>query len=282
MSKKMGPPSKPSEAGSMGRGEARERAELSAKPEAEQSGLCLDDVSRETEKNSQDDLLESIINKSIAEQETAKEATPETPPDEKPEQEKPDEPASPTPPKRNRRSSVYLYLLVLFGAAFVLLLLAYFIQQRNSETTISDLRDTMNLSRAELMEEIDDLKREKAALEEETTRLQEEREELDAQLKELQEQWYEEASLSANQQKELVSWLSFWGLEADYLARDYEACAQFFQSIPADNVPYPLEPDSVQERVDEILQFLLRRGYLTEEEAAPFLPTEPEAEAQGQ
>ncbi len=68
--------------------------------------------------------------------------------------------------KKNKRSSTYIYLLILFGAAFFMLLLAYFIQQRNSETAISDLRDTMNLSREELMEEIEGLKQEKEELEE--------------------------------------------------------------------------------------------------------------------
>ena len=63
-------------------------------------------------------------------------------------------------PSPNKRTAVYRYLLVLFGAAFILLLLAYFIQQRSSETAISDLRDSMNLSRAELMEEIDGLREE--------------------------------------------------------------------------------------------------------------------------
>lgn len=181
----------------------------------------------------------------------------------------------PPNPEPNRHSSVYGYLLVLFSAAFVLLLLAYFIQQRSNENAISGLRDSMNLSRAELMEEIDALKEKKAALEEELAQLQEERDGLEQQRDQLQEQWYEAASLSANQEKELQSWYRFWALEADYLAKDYEACAQFFQSIPADNVPYPGDQESVAERVDEILQFLLRRGYLTEEEASPFLPPEP-------
>lgn len=187
---------------------------------------------------------------------------------------------SPPNPKPNRHSSVYLYLLVLFGAAFVLLLLAYFVQQRSNENAISGLRDSMNLSRAELMEEIDALKEKKAALEEELAQLQNERDGLEQQRDQLQEQWYEAAALSSNQEKELQSWMSFWALEADYLAKDYEACAQFFQSIPADNEPYPLRPESVEERVYEILGTLLRRGYLTEEEAAPFLPPEPsESEA---
>lgn len=182
------------------------------------------------------------------------------------------------PPEKNKRSSFYVYLAVLFGAAFLMLLLAYFVQQRNNATAQSDLRSSCSASRQELLDEIQRLEEEKTVLEEQTAQLQEERDDLNTKLEELQEQWYEAASLSSNQEKELQSWYRFWALEADYLAKDYEACAQFFQIIPADNEPYPLRPESVQERVDEILETLLRRGYLTEEEAALFLPSEPEAQ----
>ena len=58
---------------------------------------------------------------------------------------------------KNKRSSFYVYLVVLFGAAFLMLLLAYFVQRRNNETAISALRSTMDLSREELMEEIQGL-----------------------------------------------------------------------------------------------------------------------------
>ena len=53
---------------------------------------------------------------------------------------------SPHPPN-GKRSSFYVYLAVLFGAAFLMLLLAYFVQRRNNETAISALRSTMDLSR---------------------------------------------------------------------------------------------------------------------------------------
>lgn len=66
--------------------------------------------------------------------------------------------------EKNKPSSFYVYLLVLFGAAFLMLLLAYFIQQRNNESTISDLQSSMNLSRGELMEEIETLKEEREQL----------------------------------------------------------------------------------------------------------------------
>ena len=63
--------------------------------------------------------------------------------------------------KPSRKSAVYLYLLVLFGAAFLMLLLAYFIQQRNNAEAIDGLQDSWNLSREELVEEIAKLKEEK-------------------------------------------------------------------------------------------------------------------------
>ena len=49
-------------------------------------------------------------------------------------------PEQSAPPQRNKPSSFYVYLAILFGAAFLMLLLAYFVQQRNSDTALSDLR----------------------------------------------------------------------------------------------------------------------------------------------
>lgn len=79
---------------------------------------------------------------------------------------------SPHPPN-GKRSSFYVYLAVLFGAAFLMLLLAYFVQRRNNETAISALRSTMDLSREELMEEIQGLEKEKLGLEGQITQLEE-------------------------------------------------------------------------------------------------------------
>lgn len=91
--------------------------ELSPQGEAEQSGLCLDDVPRETSEA----------------------------------QEK-----APPPPQKNSPSSFYRYLLVLFGAAFLMLLLAYFVQQRNSDAVQDDL-ELLTASREELLEQIKEL-----------------------------------------------------------------------------------------------------------------------------
>lgn len=76
-------------------------------------------------------------------------------------------------PSRNKRSSVYTYLAVLFGAAFLMLLLAYFVQQRNNESTISGLQNSWNLSREELMQENDWLEEENKSLTAQITELEE-------------------------------------------------------------------------------------------------------------
>ena len=102
---------------------------------------------------------------------------------------------STTPPGKNKRSSVYIYLLILFGAAFLMLLLAYFVQQRNSESAISDLRDSMNLSRTELLAEVETLKADNESLQQDIGGLS-------AQLDGLQE---ENASLGQQLEAERAS-----------------------------------------------------------------------------
>lgn len=79
------------------------------------------------------------------------------------------EPEEPTSPAgMNKRSSVYVYLAVLFGAAFLMLLLAYFVQQRNNDAVLDDLRMT-NASREELLENIKALEEERDQLQKEVT-----------------------------------------------------------------------------------------------------------------
>lgn len=115
------------------------------------------------------DILDEILDRDPAYGGQPAPDAPETPPDPQPEAAQPaQEPDKKReePPKKNKRSSVYLYLLILFGAAFLMLLLAYFVQMRNSETAMSDLRDSMTLSREQLLAQIDALEEEKGQLQE--------------------------------------------------------------------------------------------------------------------
>lgn len=67
-------------------------------------------------------------------------------------------PSDPQDPK-NKPSSFYVYLAVLFGAAFLMLLLAYFVQQRNNDAVRDDLR-LASASREELLASVQTLEKE--------------------------------------------------------------------------------------------------------------------------
>lgn len=137
-------------------------------------------------------------------------------------------PPSPPQPEKNRRSSVYVYLAVLFGAAFLMLLLAYFVQQRNNATAMDDLRMTTNASREELMAKIQTLEGEKEALETQVAEL-----ELDlAQEQSLSQDFqtlYDGARTNASHLEYCLIQRSqamelFWQLDKAYLQRDEASC----------------------------------------------------------
>lgn len=182
---------------------------------------------------------------------------------------------------RNKRSSFYVYLAVLFGAAFLMLLLAYFVQRRNNETAQSDLRSSFSATRQELLDEIEGLEEEKAALEEQTDQLQEERDDLEKQLDELREQHAELLDDFSDQYKKVEGWLNFWELEERFLSRDYEACANVLQTLANSGSLNLPDSDSALARMREICDTLVERGYLAEDDPANRLFGAPESEQQG-
>lgn len=216
--------------------------------------------------NEQEDFLEQIITQGLDKMKSSEQAAAagDAPADETPsapKQEDSETAASPaSPEKKNRRSAVYLYLLILFGAAFLLLLLAFF----SSETTISDLRNSMNLSREELLEEIKDMQERNAALIGSIDRLNDD-------LIQWQKR-YEEKDQELNflliqinaAQEELYSLGSFLQLERYYLAEDYESCAALFLLLAQSEYGY-VTPKGLEERQLEILNAVLARGLLDEE-----------------
>ena len=133
---------------------ARERAEPSPQAEAEPGGLRPDEITPEQQ------MLLDIMGRSMdqdsasgqGEEKEAEDSAPHQA--EEREEKKPD---APPPLEKNKPSSSYVYLAVLFGAAFLMLLLAYFVQQRNNEATIDGLQDNWNLSRGELVAQIQEL-----------------------------------------------------------------------------------------------------------------------------
>lgn len=95
-----------------------------------------------------------------------------------PKQEQPSSPAH----KGKRDRSVLVYLVALFAVAFLLLLMAFFMQQRSNENTISTLRDSvaamqamedLRLENQELRASVEQLKQENQQLTEENQSLRE-------------------------------------------------------------------------------------------------------------
>ena len=175
-------------------------------------------------------------------------------------------PEKPTPPvEKNKPSSVYIYLVVLFGAAFLMLLLAYFVQQRNNAAELDNLRSTTTASREELLEEIQ-------RLEEENEALQKEQQTLESQLLDLQERYDDVAGLGSLLDKEVQCWYAFWGLESSFQEENYEDCAEFFHLAYGSNYPHIPDTESAQRRARLIYETLLELGYLTEDDPAVFVP----------
>ena len=90
-----------------------------------------------------------------------------------PEREKNDPPIKPKSGK-----SVAIYLVILFAAAFALLLMAYFMQQRSSNEVIGNLQNSVNQ-----FQTVDELREETQRLQQKIDRLQEENEALADQQK---------------------------------------------------------------------------------------------------
>ena len=169
--------------------------------------------------------------------------------------------AAPPANRKNRCSAVYLYLVILFGAAFLLLLLAYFIQQRSSETAISDLRESMTLSREGLLAEIRGLEEQNRALSEELDVWKEDlfwmQEHYEEKRQEADDLWNE----YCNSQEELYSWASFWMLESYYHQENLEACAGMLLMQEQGQYTYRA-PDKARQA--ETIQAVIGAGILDE------------------
>lgn len=178
---------------------------------------------------------------------------------------------APPPERKNKRSAVCFYLMILFGAAFLITLLACFVQQRSSESAINDLRESMNLSREELLAEIRRLEDRRDTLLEENKRLKNTYSTLHTEIAQWREQ-YEEKEQEANDLQsqiddawdELYSWRSFWTPEKFYQAGDYQSCAAVIIS-QRQGPPVYQAPIVVQERYAEILQALIGAGILDQD-----------------
>lgn len=187
-----------------------------------------------------------------------------------PEGEKPNSPA----PLGGR--SVFAYLAVLFGAAFLLLLFAYLMQQRDSAEimgNLSQLRESMGSIQSidelteenrALREEIEGLKEQVASLEEENEREKKIRSDYEVELDSVTDAL---DNVQHNLHQVSTAMGLFWQIDEAYVAEDFDLCrelvAQMEELVVPDPSAYLVEPDdgngltrSAAERYQEIVEAL--------------------------
>lgn len=150
-------------------------------------------------------------------------------------------------PKKN---GVALYLVVLFAAAFLMLLLAYFMQQRTNEETIGSLTESITS-----IESLNNVLNENRQLREELEQLETTLAQQNEQLEALEEQ-------TQTMQATIASWDTFYQVDSLYRAKDYSDCAEKIQSLyAAGAVSIPLP---AVERFEDIERALNKKGYTTQ------------------
>lgn len=141
--------------------------------------------------------------------------------------------------KPHKKVSVLSYLTILFAAAFLLLLLSYFMQQRTNEQAISGLKDTSNSA----LQSIDNLIEEKDALAQQVNDLQNQL----SEQKGLTAQKNTDASLlqekvnAAQAQLQAMDW--FWRIQRAFSRENYGDCRDLIAAFTASGL-VPSLPDT--------------------------------------
>lgn len=170
---------------------------------------------------------------------------------------------SDTPKKKG--GPVFGYLAIMFAAAFLMLLLAYFIQQRNNEVAMNGLKDSISS-----FESVDELLEDNRELRDQLTELEDELEAVQERLDDAERAnalLQEERDALAGSQAEVLSWQAFYLMETYYREGQYEACAKqlaFIRDSAELSIPNEtLDHCNTLERCNEIEAALQAMGYDT-------------------
>ena len=156
---------------------------------------------------------------------------------------KADKPLTPGQQKR-RQKSVFQYIAILFGAAFVLLLFTFVMERRQyqllqekNEAQIDDLQQSVNA-----VQSLNSLYEENAALKEKTQELEEENQDLQEQVDQLEQQ-VSDLSVQAEKTSQAMDW--FWQIDEAYVRGRYSLCRQLIQSLEEANLKEWLPKESI-------------------------------------
>lgn len=149
--------------------------------------------------------------------------------------------------KPGSKRSVFTYMIILFLAAFVLLLLAYMMQQRSSVDAIDGLKDSVSA-----IQTAQEVYEENSALREQIGELKEQIDQLEDQLDTKQEsidQFEQEIAALKQQTADLehsiqaMDW--FWQINEAYVRGRYTLARELIESLQASGMTEYLPKESI-------------------------------------
>lgn len=132
--------------------------------------------------------------------------------------------------QRRRQKSVFQYIAILFGAAFVLLLFTFLMERRQYQllqeqnaAQIDDLQQSVTA-----VQSLNSLYEENAALKEQNQDLENKNQTLEEQLTGLEEQ-VAQLTEQAEKSSQALDW--FWQIDEAYVRGKYTLCRQLIESL---------------------------------------------------
>ena len=180
---------------------------------------------------------------------------------------KTEEAKSASPKSKRRGASVFTYLAILFAAAFLMLLLAYFIQQRNNDVAMDHLRDSITSYQSldQLIEKNQSLGDENKQLTQDLEAAQEDSQQWQTLYEDLDAD-YKTVSAQADTAEALLS------LSIAYQGEDFETCAGILQNLAA-SADYTAPADeNIRNWLQGVCETLADGGYINLETVSALLP----------
>lgn len=131
--------------------------------------------------------------------------------------------------KPGKRNPVLLYLVILFAAAFLLLLMSYRMQQRANSETISGLQKTSSSA----VESLDLLIEERDALKTQVEELEKARQALEDELKQAEADLQNARKANDTQKQQLIAMDYFRRIQSFYTAGAYHSARIVIESFQA-------------------------------------------------
>lgn len=134
--------------------------------------------------------------------------------------------------KPGKKNPVLFYLVILFAAAFILLLMSYRMQQRSNQAAMDNLQQTSNSA----VQSLENLIAERDALAEQVKEIEEELDQKQSELEQSQVANKELQSQSEMLARQLKAMEYFWQID-DYYARGYYRQArELIETLEAQNL----------------------------------------------